>query len=106
MKKHLGDAIPGLKIYYSDQTWGNHPAIIRAAGLVPEAYPYWDPQTKGVKIEEWLKHMDQSRDGSVYLIHPVAHNPTGVDPSPDQWEKIRSMCAKKRHLVVLDCAYQ
>lgn len=27
-------------------------------------------------------------DGSFFLLHPCAHNPTGVDPTEEQWREI------------------
>ena len=35
-----------------------------------------------------------------------AHNPTGVDPTPEQWEAIAELCRKKGHLPFFDVAYQ
>ena len=35
-----------------------------------------------------------------------AHNPTGVDPTRDQWGLIADVCASKRHLPFFDVAYQ
>lgn len=46
--KHLREQIPYGKIYYSDQTWGNHPAIFRAAGLTPEAHAVTTKKTLGM----------------------------------------------------------
>lgn len=43
---------------------------------------------------------------SVVLLHACAHNPTGVDPTPDQWSSISSLCKKKKHKVFFDMAYQ
>ena len=45
-------------------------------------------------------------DGSVVVLHGCAHNPTGVDPTPAQWEEIAALCAQKKHLPFFDVAYQ
>ena len=45
-------------------------------------------------------------DGSVVVLHACAHNPTGIDPSPDEMAKIVDLCKAKRHLPILDSAYQ
>jgi aspartate/tyrosine/aromatic aminotransferase len=44
--------------------------------------------------------------GSVVLLHACAHNPTGVDPSPEQWDEIVSLMKEKKHFPFLDMAYQ
>jgi len=43
---------------------------------------------------------------SVFLFHACAHNPTGVDPTPDQWAVISRAIKEKEHFVILDSAYQ
>jgi len=43
---------------------------------------------------------------SVFLFHAAAHNPTGVDPTLDQWKKISEICHQKEHIVFFDSAYQ
>lgn len=35
-----------------------------------------------------------------------AHNPTGVDPTPEQWQAIADLCKRKGHLPFFDVAYQ
>ena len=79
-------------LYYSDPTWGNHPAIFQCAGFTAEKYPYWDAATKGLNFDAMLAHIKQAPDKSVYLLHPIAHNPTGVDPTTDQWKQIMEVC--------------
>lgn len=40
------------------------------------------------------------------ILHAVAHNPTGVDPTPEQWKIIADVCQEKNIFVLMDCAYQ
>ena len=35
-----------------------------------------------------------------------AHNPTGVDPTREQWGAIADLCERKGHLPFFDVAYQ
>lgn len=44
--------------------------------------------------------------GSVVLLHACAHNPTGVDPTPDQWQGILKVVQQRRLLPFFDSAYQ
>jgi len=94
------------KIFISDPTWGNHIPIFQKCGFTVEKYPYWNPVTRGIKFDEYLNHLKSSPDGSVYLLHSCAHNPTGVDPTEAQWEQIIATCVAKKHVVILDSAYQ
>jgi aspartate/tyrosine/aromatic aminotransferase len=40
------------------------------------------------------------------LLHGCAHNPTGIDPTPEQWEKIADVIQEKNHVPFFDVAYQ
>lgn len=43
---------------------------------------------------------------SIVLLHMCAHNPTGVDPSPDQWREIISVVEQRQLFPLVDAAYQ
>jgi len=94
------------KIYCSDPTWDNHHAIFNKSGLATEKYPYWDAAKKSFRFNDFLSHLRSSDEGSVYLMHACAHNPTGVDPNMDQWKEVTEVCQKKNHLLIVDSAYQ
>jgi len=40
------------------------------------------------------------------LLHGCAHNPTGIDPTPEQWVKIADVIQEKNHIPFFDVAYQ
>ena len=35
-----------------------------------------------------------------------SHNPTGVDPTKEQWQEIFNIVKQKKHFVFFDSAYQ
>ena len=35
-----------------------------------------------------------------------AHNPTGIDPTKEQWQAIADLCKEKGHIPFFDVAYQ
>lgn len=43
---------------------------------------------------------------SIVLLHACAHNPTGVDPTPEQWVELSSLIAEKSLFPFFDMAYQ
>jgi aspartate/tyrosine/aromatic aminotransferase len=45
-------------------------------------------------------------EGATICIHACAHNPTGVDPSAEQWAQIAEVCVKRNLFVMFDSAYQ
>jgi len=98
--------LPKAKVYNSSPTWGNHKAILKDAGIAEGEYRYWNGKTRGLDFEGMLADLEKAPNGSVILLHACAHNPTGVDPTKDQWRKIASVMKQKEHLPWFDSAYQ
>lgn len=96
----------GTKVYIPTPTWGNHWAIFREAGIGTEAYRYYSRVSNGLDFEGMVEDIESAPDRSVILLHACAHNPTGCDPSQEQWEQIADIVEKKGHLVFFDSAYQ
>ncbi|TDL27377.1 aspartate aminotransferase [Rickenella mellea] len=94
------------QIYLSDPTWANHYAIFKNVGIEPINYPYYDAKTIGLNFNGFLSSLDSAPEGSVFLLHACAHNPTGVDPTSEQWEKLADAIMKRNHFAFFDCAYQ
>ncbi len=84
----------------------NHFAIFRNVGIEPLTYPYYDPKTIGLAYEPFLETLSNLPPRSVVLLHACAHNPTGVDPTREQWGQIAEVFLKKGHYAFFDCAYQ
>ncbi len=49
---------------------------------------------------------DSAPESSMIVLHACAHNPTGVDPTPEQWDRIAEVVKRRRLFPFLDCAYQ
>jgi len=93
-------------VYVSDPTWGNHNAIFKNSGLEVKQYRYYDAATRGFDFEGMLAAMATMEKGSIILLHACAHNPTGVDPTPEQWSAIIDACKKQGLIPMIDSAYQ
>ncbi|KAF8311635.1 aspartate aminotransferase [Clavulina sp. PMI_390] len=93
-------------INLSNPTWANHHAIFKNVGITPVEYPYYDPQTIALAFEPLIMHLTAAPERSVLLLHACAHNPTGVDPTEEQWAKIADTMLEKGHYAFFDCAYQ
>jgi aspartate/tyrosine/aromatic aminotransferase len=79
---------------------------MKHAGVTDKAYRYWDAKNRNLNLAGMLEDLASAPDGSVILLHAAAHNPTGVDPTKDQWDQIMDVCLKKNHICWFDSAYQ
>ncbi|WOG85669.1 hypothetical protein DCAR_0104860 [Daucus carota subsp. sativus] len=93
-------------VYITQPTWGNHPKVFALAGLSVKTYRYYDPATRGLNFQGLLEDLGSAPSGAIVLLHACAHNPTGVDPTPAQWEQIRQLIRSKGLLPFFDSAYQ
>lgn len=93
-------------IYVPDPTWGNHIPIMRNAGLEVRKYGYYNVETSDLDFGKLMSDIKSMPAGSCILLHACAHNPTGMDPTLEQWAEI-SKAVKDCELVpFFDCAYQ
>jgi aspartate/tyrosine/aromatic aminotransferase len=97
---------PGSAIWLSDPTWANHPTIFAAAGLEVKTYAYRDPATNGLDFNAMLESLDQVPAGDVVLLHGCCHNPTGIDPTAEQWTQVGELLRRRGVLPLVDFAYQ
>uniref|UniRef100_A0A1J3HNB0 Aspartate aminotransferase n=1 Tax=Noccaea caerulescens TaxID=107243 RepID=A0A1J3HNB0_NOCCA len=93
-------------IFVPNPTWGNHLPIFTLAGLSVEYFRYYDPKTRGIDFEGVLEDLGAAPSGAIVVLQACAHNPTGVDPTLEQWEQIRQIVRSKRLLPFFDNAYQ
>lgn len=94
------------QVYVSNPTWANHHQIFNNVGLETVNYPYFDKKTRGLDFDGMKSTIQNAPDGSIILLHPCAHNPTGVDPTLDQWKELAAIIRSKKHFPFFDCAYQ
>lgn len=95
------------KIWVPTPTWGNHHQIFSWAGLEVKPHPYWDGQKRELAFEGMIQKLDsEAAAGDVLLLHACAHNPTGMDPTRDQWKEIAALVKRKNLFVFFDSAYQ
>lgn len=120
----------GYKIFYvSVPTWGmysskctykrfitkyqrlfsaeNHNLVFKSAGFQEgRTYRYWGENIRGLDIEGMLEDIRNAPEHSVIILHSCAHNPTGCDPTQDQWKRIADVMQERNLFPILDCAYQ
>lgn len=90
--------------------------MFRDSGLEVKQYRYYDKKNisldldgmiEDIKVKSFLLPClrQSAPDGSIILLHACAHNPTGVDPTQNQWKIISEACKAKSHFIFFDLAY-
>jgi aromatic-amino-acid transaminase len=102
----LAKHTPGRAVYVSDPTWDNHHGLFQRAGFATTKYPYWDSVNGAACTDRAVEVLSAAPKGSIIVLQPVCHNPTGVDLSREQQDAITQLCLANEHIVLFDMAYQ
>ncbi|QDS92411.1 Aspartate aminotransferase [Roseimaritima multifibrata] len=103
----VGSQFAGSKVWISNPTWANHPAIFHSAGVATEQYRYLNGDRTGLDFDALLEDLSSGPvPGDAVLLHACCHNPTGVDPTADQWRQIAELLKAQKLLPIVDFAYQ
>jgi aspartate/tyrosine/aromatic aminotransferase len=97
---------PKATVWMTQPTWPNHPQIFAAAGVTTKSFPYFDAKTNSLAFDEAVAAIRQMPAGDVILLHGCCHNPTGIDPTHEQWIKLADEIYSRGILPLLDFAYQ
>ncbi|CAB3245399.1 unnamed protein product [Arctia plantaginis] len=93
--------------YYSEPTWENHHLVFVNSGFTnPRKYRYWNPKTCAINFDGLIEDLKSAPENSVIILHACAHNPTGIDPTHEQWEKIADVMEERKLFPFFDSAYQ
>ncbi len=103
---YLADNHPGVTVWISKPTWPNHPGIFNAAGLPTKTYAWLDDAGFALDLPKLLADLARVQKGDVVVLHGCCHNPTGIDPTPQQWAQIADALAERGALPFIDFAYQ
>ncbi len=98
--------LPASGVWHSKPTWANHPGILAAADRKTASYPYLNESATGLDFRAMLAGLQQIPQGDVVLLHACCHNPTGIDPSLDEWKQIAEVVHSRQLLPLVDFAYQ
>lgn len=93
-------------VWISNPSWPNHKSVFQAAGLTTKEYQYYDAAGHCLDFEGLIASLSNAQAGDIVLFHGCCHNPTGIDPTPEQWQTLANMSLEKGWLPLFDFAYQ
>eukprot|EP01041_Mallomonas_annulata_P001104 gene1104-2148_t len=102
ISKFMSDRI----CYIPHVSWENHKTMMLAANLKIAEYRYLDATGCSLDFNSFITDLSDCPRGSIILLHMCAHNPSGVDPSEDQWRKILEVVQTNDLFPFFDNAYQ
>lgn len=96
----------GKKAVIAKPTWPNHRAIFEASRFEVSEYEYYNSNTHRFDFEAMCRSLDQLPPKTMVLLQAVCHNPTGFDPSLEEWKFLSRFMLERQLFPFFDCAYQ
>ncbi|KAJ5083085.1 aminotransferase [Penicillium argentinense] len=93
------------KVYIPSPTWSNHHQVFGSLGFPCDSFKYYDHETRDLDLQSYFAMLDQAEPNSVVILHACAHNPTGCDPSKEQWREIARRMKERQLFPLFDAAY-
>lgn len=93
-------------IYLPDPTWPNHRQIFERARCRVESYPYYNRQKRGFDCDAMCQKLQTLPEKTAVILHATCHNPSGCDPTMEDWQRLSKLIKEKKLLPFFDCAYQ
>ena len=94
------------RVWVSEPTWANHIPLLGGAGLTLEPYPYYDIKKHVLRMDDMLEALRHVPKGDLVLLHACCHNPSGLDPTEDEWRAITDVLLERELVPFVDMAYQ
>ena len=101
---HTAD--PQARVWISQPTWPNHPALAGSVGVEWRPYRYYDAATGGLDRAGMMDDLAAAREGDVVLLHGCCHNPTGADLGEADWAEMAAFLERRKLIPFVDIAYQ
>ncbi|KAL3418513.1 aminotransferase class I and II [Phlyctema vagabunda] len=100
----LKKSSPSIKnVYITEPTWSNHELLFQSMGFAVQKLPYY--KAGAFDYSSYMATLTQAVPGSIIVLHSCAHNPTGCDPSQDQWKEIAAAVRERELFPIFDSAY-
>jgi aspartate/tyrosine/aromatic aminotransferase len=97
---------PGAEIWVGEPTWPNHTQIIESARITARRHNWITDDARALNVSALFDAIAAAKGGDAMILHGACHNPTGIDPTPEQWIEIAQQIAHRGILPILDFAYQ
>lgn len=92
--------------YLPDPTWPNHFLVLGLVDAHIHSYPYYNGKNHQLEFDLLCESIKRMPARSILLLHASCHNPTGLDPSSEQWRELSRLILHQGVLPFFDLAYQ
>jgi len=99
-------ATDSATVWVGEPTWANHIPLLGGAGLELKTVPYYDREDHSLRFDALCDALAEIPRGDILLMHACCHNPSGIDPTREQWGRIADIVVERGLIPFIDMAYQ
>lgn len=92
-------------VYITAPTWPNHELLFDTMGFNVKWLPYYDAANCAFDFDGVLGALRNAEPDSAVIFHACAHNPTGCDPTREQWRALADVVRARGIFPIFDSAY-
>ena len=93
------------RLHMGTPSWPNHAQILKDIEL--EMVPFAHARDDGsADVDALLAVIASAGPNDAVLLHGSCHNPTGIDYTNEDWDRIADALATNSVFPIIDCAYQ
>lgn len=92
-------------IWIPEPTWSNHHLVFKTLGFQCRTFQYYDFESKSLDMKSYMDMLMTAEPNSIVVLHACAHNPTGCDPTKEQWQEIGNIMKRRQLFPFFDAAY-
>ncbi len=96
---------PSTRIWLPAPGWPNHARVSEHVGLPWSSYPWHTRGQTRLDVAGIVGALSQASAGDLVLLHAICHNPSGIDPTPEQWQVLARSLRDRQLVAVLDVAF-
>lgn len=97
---------PTASLWLSNPTWENHRPLLESHVSEICEYRYEPLDKENLCVQKIMEDLQYSKAGDFVLFHACCHNPTGMDPTINQWQELAKFCKNHELIPIFDFAYQ
>lgn len=100
------DELSNRKIFISNPSWPTHKLLFARSGLQTDQYSYYNGIKHNFDFSAMCAAIQRMTPGSIICLHACCHNPTGVEPTLEEWKELSKLIKKQQIIPFFDLAYQ
>lgn len=93
-------------IFLPSPSWPNHEPIFMRTGLNVQNYRYYDEKGPSLDFSGMCDDFQKMPEKSTVMLQVSCHNPTGIDPTIEQWKELSEIIKQRKLIPFFDFAYQ